>query len=97
MVVRRPATKRSTPAASAASLCGLPKSKPEAEALASAPLEQLKEVVAAEVKCGALAGAAHVVLRHGKCVMAFGDGKASKEGNFTLRTGIKHQLVVETV
>jgi len=97
MVVRRPATKRSTPAASAASLCGLPKSKPEAEALASAPLEQLKEVVAAEVKCGALAGAAHVVLRHGKCVMAFGDGKASKDGNFTLRTGIKHQLVVESV
>eukprot|EP00913_Durusdinium_trenchii_P022576 g21205.t1 len=45
---------------------------PEDQALAAAPLEELRQTVAAEVQCGALAGASHVVLRRGK----FDKGKA---------------------
>lgn len=82
--LKRPAS--SSRSSGPGSLCGFPRSTPEAEGLAAAPLEELRRSVAAEVKCGALAGAAHVVLRHGKCVVAFGDGKGSKESNFTLRT-----------
>ncbi|CAL1142245.1 unnamed protein product [Cladocopium goreaui] len=78
--------KRPASSSRSSSLCGFPRSTPEAEGLAAAPLEELRRSVAAEVKCGALADAAHVVLRHGKCVVAFGDGKGSKESNFTLRS-----------
>ena len=82
MALRRPASSKGPSRSS----CGFPWSSAEAEQLASGPLQNLQDAVHTEVKCGALAGAAHVVLRHGKCVVAFADGKASKESKFTLRT-----------
>ena len=78
--------KRPASSSSGSLLCGFLRSTPEAQGLAAAPLEELRQSVAAEGQCGALAGAAHVVLLHGKCVLAFGDGKSSKESNFTLRS-----------
>ncbi|CAK9063334.1 Uncharacterized protein Rv1367c [Durusdinium trenchii] len=59
---------------------------PEDQALAAAPLEELRQTVAAEVQCGALAGASHVVLRRGKCVFHMGDGKANSKEDFNVRT-----------
>lgn len=79
--LKRPAAKGSKGAT-----CGFPSASPAAVGLAAGPLEELKEAVASEVKCGALAGAAHCVLRNGQCVLGFADGKANKETNFTLRT-----------
>lgn len=58
---------------------------PEDQALAAAPLEELRQTVAAEVQCGALAGASHVVLRRGKCVFHMGDGKANSKEDFNVR------------
>eukprot|EP00438_Fugacium_kawagutii_P015089 Skav214580 [mRNA] locus=scaffold57:271253:275386:+ [translate_table: standard] len=80
VALKRPAAKPKTTGS-----CGFPSASRKAVALAAGPLEQLKEAVASEVKCGALAGAAHCVLRNGKCVLGFADGKANKENDFTLR------------
>lgn len=57
---------------------GFPAARPEDEGLAAGPLAALRAAVQREVGIGALAGAAHIVLRNGLCVLAHADGWADK-------------------
>ncbi|CAE7680445.1 unnamed protein product, partial [Symbiodinium necroappetens] len=69
-------------------VAGFPVVPPSAEGLAEEPLAKLKDALGAEVGAGALAGAAHLVLRRGRCVLAHSDGFANVRAKqpFGLRT-----------
>ncbi|CAE7765121.1 unnamed protein product, partial [Symbiodinium pilosum] len=67
---------------------GFPLVSPSTQGFAEVPLTKLKEAVKNEVSAGALAGAAHMVLRRGRCVLAHADGFANVRAKrpFGLRT-----------
>ncbi|CAE7243335.1 unnamed protein product [Symbiodinium sp. CCMP2456] len=69
-------------------VAGFPVVPPSAEGLAEEPLAKLKDALGAEVGAGALAGAAHLMLRRGRCVLAHSDGFANVRTKqpFGLRT-----------
>ncbi|CAE7198756.1 unnamed protein product [Symbiodinium microadriaticum] len=83
MPVKRKQARRTTKR-----VAGFPVVPPSAEGLAEEPLAKLKDALGAEVGAGALAGAAHLVLRRGRCVLAHSDGFANVRAKqpFGLRT-----------
>jgi len=83
MPVKRKQARRTTK-----HVAGFPVVSPSAEGLAEEPLAKLKDALGAEVGAGALAGAAHLVLRRGRCVLAHSDGFANVRAKrpFGLRT-----------